>query len=284
MDKDYILPNKELLNKSNELFKSDSRFYNLSKMILKKDLNNKLTIPLGIDEKRDKYYMNLESIPTLLISGETGSGKSVFLNSAIVTLLLKNNPNELKFLFFDPKLVELGEFDGISHVIIDGHSNTDGYKIDYALLMLEERKKVLKDAKCKTIDEYNKLYSNSKLAQIIIIADESVDMMKDDSVLDLIKTIMSKGVDYGFHLILATNSYLKNHFNRALLNSFPYIITFDLASEEQAKYLKIQGADLLKAGGEVLIKCRNNDILKMQTPYISDEEIKKVVDFIKEQS
>ena len=89
---------------------------------------------------------------------------------------------------------------------------------------------------------------------------------------------------YGFHLILATNSYLKNHFNRALLNSFPYIITFDLASEEQAKYLKIQGADLLKAGGEILIKCRNNDILKMQTPYISNEEIKKVVDFIKEQS
>lgn len=284
MDKDYILPNKDLLNKSNELFKSDSRFYNLSKMILKKDLNNKLTIPLGIDETREKYYMNLETIPALLISGETGSGKSVFLDSAIVTLLLKNDPSELKFLFFDPKLVELGEYDGIPHVIIDGFRNTDGYKIDYALLMLEERKKVLKEAKCKTIEEYNKLYFNSKLSQIIIIADESVDMMKDDRILELIKNIISKGVDYGFHLILATNSYLKEHFNRTLLNSFPYIITFDLASEEQAKYLRIQGADLLKAGGEVLIKCRNNDIIKMQTPYISDDEIKKVVDFIKKQS
>lgn len=284
MNKDYILPNKDLLNKGNELFKSDSRFYSLSKMILKKDLNNKLTIPLGIDELKEKYYMNLQTIPALLISGETGSGKSVFLDSMIVTLLLKNNPDDLKFLFFDPKLVELGEYDGIPHLIIDGNNNTDGYKIDYALLMLDERKKILKEAKCKTLEEYNKIYFNTKLPQIIIIADESVDMMKDDRILELIKSIISKGVDYGFHLILATNSYLKNNFNRVLLNLFPYIITFDLASEEQAKYLKIQGADLLKAGGEVLIKCRNNDILKMQTPYISDDEIMKVVGFIKKQS
>lgn len=277
MNNKYILPTKELLSKTEELFNKDDNYFSLSKMIFKKDLSKKLTVPLGIDESNEKYYIDMESVPALLICGTTGSGKSIFLDNLIVTLLLKNNPDELRFMFFDPKLIELGEYDGIPHLMVDTDKEYDTDKLNFILKLLKDRKRLLNST---SILEHNKNNGN-KLSQIFIIVDESIDVMKYDNINKIINEIIDNGVSLGIHLILATNSYIKNDFSIRMINKFPYIISYDLTDEKQSTYLNIEGSDLLEEKGSVLVRCRDNELVRLQTPYISTEEIKRVVDFIK---
>lgn len=277
MEDKYILPTKELLSKSEELFDKDSDYFSLSKMIFKKDLSKKLTVPLGIDTSGEKYYIDMQSVPALLICGTTGSGKSVFLDNMIITLLLKNNPDELRFMFFDPKLIELGEYDGIPHLMVDTDKEYDTDKLNFILKLLKDRKRLLND---KTILEHNK-NSENKLSQIFIIVDESIDVMKYEGINKIINEIIENGVSLGVHLVLATNAYIQKDFSSRMINKFPYIISYDLTDKKQATYLNIEGSDLLEDKGSALVKCRDNELVKLQTPYISDKEINRVVDFIK---
>lgn len=276
MNNKYILPTKELLSKTEELFNKDDNYFSLSKMIFKKDLSKKLTVPLGIDNKDEKYYIDMESVPALLICGTTGSGKSVFLDNLIVTLLLKNNPDELRFMLFDPKLIELGEYDGIPHLMVDTDKEYDTDKLNFILKLIKDRKRLLNNT---SILEHSKNNEN-KLSQIFIIVDESIDVMKYDNINKIINEIIDNGVSLGIHLILATNSYIKYDFSSRMINKFPYIISYDLTDEKQATYLNIEGSNLLEEKGSVLVRCRDNELVKLQTPYISTEEIKRVVDFI----
>ena len=273
----YILPTKELLLKTEELFDKNSDYFSLSKMIFKKDLTKKLTVPLGIDNNNEKYYIDMEKVSALLICGTTGSGKSIFLDNLIITLLLKNNPDELRFMFFDPKLVELGEYDGIPHLMVDTDKEYDIDKLNFTLKLLKDRKKLLNG---KSILDHNKNNEN-KLSQIFIIIDESIDIMKYENINKIINEIINNGVSLGIHLVLATNSYIQTQFSSKMINKFPYIISYDLTDKNQSSYLNIEGSDLLEEKGSVLVRCRDNELVKLQTPYISDEEIKRIVDFIK---
>lgn len=277
MHNKYILPTKELLLKTEELFDKNSDYFSLSKMIFKKDLTKKLTVPLGIDINNEKYYIDMEKVSALLICGTTGSGKSIFLDNLIITLLLKNNPDELRFMFFDPKLVELGEYDGIPHLMVDTDKEYDIDKLNFTLKLLKDRKRLLNG---NSIFEHNKNNEN-KLSQIFIIIDESIDIMKYENINKIINEIINNGVSLGIHLVLATNSYIKSQFSSKMINKFPYIISYDLTDKNQSSYLNIEGSDLLEEKGSVLVRCRDNELVKLQTPYISDEEIKRIVDFIK---
>ncbi len=277
MEDKYILPTKELLSKSEELFDKNSDYFSLSKMIFKKDLSKKLTVPLGIDTNSEKYYIDMQSVPALLICGTTGSGKSVFLDNMIITLLLKNSPDELRFMFFDPKLIELGEYDGIPHLMVDTDKEYDTDKLNFILKLLKDRKRLLND---KTIIEHNK-NSENKLSQIFIIVDESIDVMQYDGINKIINEIIDNGVSLGVHLVLATNAYIQKDFSSRMINKFPYIISYDLTDKKQATYLNIEGSDLLEDKGTALVKCRDNRLIKLQTPYISSKEINRVVEFIK---
>ena len=277
MEDKYILPTKELLSKSEELFDKDSDYFSLSKMIFKKDLSKKLTVPLGIDTYGEKYYIDMQSVPALLTCGTTGSGKSVFLDNMIITLLLKNNPDELRFMFFDPKLIELGEYDGIPHLMVDTDKEYDTDKLNFILKLLKDRKRLLND---KTILEHNK-NSENKLSQIFIIVDESIDVMQYDGINKIINEIIDNGVSLGVHLVLATNAYIQKDFSSRMINKFPYIISYDLTDKKQSTYLNIEGSDLLEDKGSALVKCRDNKLIKLQTPFISNKEINRVVEFIK---
>ena len=273
----YILPTKELLLKTEELFDKDSDYFSLSKMIFKKDLSKKLTVPLGIDITNEKYYIDMESVSALLICGTTGSGKSIFLDNLIVTLLLKNNPDELRLMFFDPKLVELGEYDGIPHLMVDTDKEYDVDKLNFILKLLKDRKRLLNGT---SILEHNK-NSKNKLSQIFIIVDESIDIMKYENINKIINEIIDNGVSLGIHLVIATNSYIQKDFSSKMINKFPYIMSYDLTDKNQSTYLNIEGSDLLEEKGTVLVRCRDKNTIKLQTPYISDNEIKRIVDFIK---
>ena len=277
---DYNYPDKKILEKRSEELGKDDRYYNLRKLIFQKDFNNKLLIPLGIDGNNEKYYIDLIDKSGLFISGETGSGKSNFLNDIIISLLLKNSPEELQLILIDSKNVEFNIYNEIPH-IYNKKNITD---INTSLIYLKEEMKRRRDLfasnNAKKIEDYN---SNSQelLPHLVLIIDETElpDNCVDHN--DLIRGILSEGYKLGLHLILATSSYLKDNYDSKMLNEFNYVLSFDQASEEQAEYLKIKKANLLSVYGEALIKLDDESIANIQVPYVSDKDIEEVVNFYK---
>ena len=243
--------------------------------------DKKLVLPLGWND--DIYYKNFNRISGLFVAGATGTGKSVFLHDLIVSLMYKNTPEEVKFVMFDPKKIELGEYDGIKH-LLTGKSERNLKKsydiLIFLLKILESRINTLNKEKLKSIEAYNKI-KEEKWPHIFIFVDEgsSIIKMKDSH------KILSKFLDYGngvgFHLIYATNSYLEDYVNSKFIDKFKYRITFDLASIEQADFMKIEESSWLNGNGEALIKGRSGEVYKIQAPYVSDDERNEIVEINK---
>ncbi len=297
MNKGYVMPSKDLLIKNIERDDLDDRYYRLSKLLFKKDLNDKLLVPIGIDDKKEKYFVNLNDISLMLIGGETGSGKSVLIDSIIISLLLKNSPDDLRFVFIDPKKIELFEYDGIPHMvdngfdtdelshIIDNGFDTEDWKRKIILIkeMIDKRIELLSGVRVSNIRKYNDI-SNDKLAQVVIVIEEAYDMIHDKEFIELVRCIGSVGVNIGVHLIMSTNMCVKSKFDKELFSLFGYVLTFDLSNSEQSRYMNLKGAEFLKVCGEAMIKVRGKGVVRIQAPYISDKEIKNVVEFIKNEN
>ena len=278
----YKLPDKSLLEeKSPEL--DDKRYYNLGKITFKKDLDNKLLFPIGLNTE-DKYYIDLSEKSSMLIIGETGSGKSIFLNSIIISLLLKNNPDELKILFIDPRGVEFKPYENIPHLLAKPiSSKADSlWELDKIKKELNRRRELFINSDVKNINSYNDIVEE-KLPRIIVIVDEAIDIIEDKDFEDNLLELITDGSRYGIHMIIATSSYLRKRLSTFFLRSFNYILSFDLASPELADYVKISGADLLTISGEALVKYSGNKTLDLQTPYVSENDINNVVAFINKQ-
>lgn len=279
MSKEYIFPSKDLLNDEIKN-KEDDRYYPLSKVLLKKELNDKLIIPIGVIDNKEKYYLDLKDATGMFICGETGSGKSVFIDSIITTLLFKNSKDELKFLFIDPNRVELNEYDGIPHLlkntIYDAKISVE--ELNNIVSVMNYRRNLFVEDKVTNIDSYNNI-NEEKLPRIIIVIDESSDIMRINDSLDILEKILEEGYRFGIHLILATSSYLKNDFSKEFIDLFTYVLSFDLASDDQAEFINLRNSNWLKVTGEAMVK-ENGIITRIQTPYISTEEIKKIVSFI----
>lgn len=277
----YILPSKDLLEKHSNELDDEKKYYSLSKLTYKKNLDYKLLFPVGID-KNNNYFMDLTEVSSILITGETGSGKSVFLNSLIISLLLKNSPEELKFFFVDPRNVELSLYNGIPHLINKvAFSKEDSLNVFRDLNdEIEKRIELFVEKSVKSIKDYNNKFA-SKLPHILVVIDEAADIISEEDFKNKVSTIVRNGYKYGVHLILASSSYLKNYIPTKILNSFDYLLTFDLASKEGAKYIKMKGSDLLTIYGEALVRCRDDKIINIQTPYVSTKDIDEVVNFIK---
>ena len=272
---EYILPNKSLLEKEGKEFEND-KYYNLSKVIYHKDFKDNFVIPLGIDERKERYYLDLKKVSGMLISGETGSGKSIFLHSIILSLLLKNSPEDLNFIFYDKSKVELNSYKSLPHL---SNFLSDFNNLDEVINILNYRKKLFVDKNVFNIDSYNE-QENIQIPRVIVILDEIGDLSSIEKFKDDIVQILSEGYKYGIHIILATSSYLKDYYDDKIIDLFSYILTFDLASKEQAKFIKIDNANLLNIEGDALVKCRNDKILNIQTPYVSVLDIENIVNFI----
>lgn len=278
------MPSKDLLIKNSERDDLDDRYYRLSKLLFKKDLNDKLLVPIGIDDKKEKYFVNLNDISLMLIGGESGSGKSVLIDSIIISLLLKNSPDDLRFIFIDPKKIELFEYDGIPHMVDSGF-DTEDWKRKIVLIkeMIDKRIELLSGVRVSNIRKYNDI-SNDKLAQVVIVIEEAYDMIHDKEFIELVRCIGSVGVNIGVHLIMSTNMCVKSEFDKELFSLFGYVLTFDLSNSEQSRYMNLKGAEFLKVCGEAMIKVRGKGVVRIQAPYISDKEIKNVVEFIKNEN
>lgn len=279
----YVLPDKSLLEERSPEIDDNKKYYNLSKITFKKDLDNKLLFPVGVNPD-DKYYIDMQNRSSMLILGETGSGKSIFINSIIISLLLKNTPDELKLLFIDPRGAELGLYSGIPHLLkpVVRTKEQSLFELKKLLKELKNRENKLIEKNVKNIGDYNEI-SDDKMPHIVAIIDEAANIIADKNFEDIMIELLTVGYRCGIHVIISTNSYLRDQLSKFIINAFDYVLTFDLAMQEQADYISINEADLLTVYGEALIKCNGTNIINLQTPYVSDKDIENVVNYIKKQ-
>ncbi len=254
-----------------------------------KDRKNNLFVVLGKDVAGTAWLYDLTRMPHLLVAGATNSGKSVCLNSIIVSLLYQNNPDDLRFIMVDPKRVELPTYNGIPHlltpVITDVNKTINALK--WCLNEMERRYDVLNKAGKRNIQSYNTV-AKEKLPYIVFIIDELADFMMtsgkemEASIIRLAQ--MSRAI--GIHLILATQRPSVDVITGLIKANVPTRIAFSVASLVDSKtILDSSGAEKLLGQGDMLFMTAEfSKPKRIQGAYLSDAEINDVVNYIKDKS
>lgn len=248
--------------------------------------SGELPLILGKDISGRVVTADLASMPHLLIAGATGSGKSVCVNSLIVSLLYKKSPKQVRFLMIDPKMVELKIYNGIPHLLTEvvTDSRDAGRALRWVLREMEHRYRLLDEAIVRDIRGYNQK-SREKLPYIIIIVDEFANLMAisqkdvEDAVVRL--AAMSRAV--GIHLIMATQRPSVDVITGLIKANFPYRIAFQVASKTDSRtILDTAGAEKLLGRGDMLFSPAGAPApIRIQGAYISEEEVIKIVEELK---
>ena len=254
---------------------------------MNKNLTN-LVLGIGIDGKN--MTKPLEDMPHLLVAGATGSGKSVGVNTFILSLIYQNSPSELKFLMVDPKQVELGMYDGIPYLLAPVETNPDkALKIlKWAVNEMERRYTLLKEYKVKKLDEYNKKMPADAMPRIVIVIDELADLMmnrntkKDTEA--CITRIAQKARAVGIHLIVATQRPSVDVVTGLIKANIPTRIAFSVVSQIDSRtILDVKGAEELLGRGDMLfMSVDSNTPVRLQGPFVDTPEIEEIVQAIKD--
>ena len=254
---------------------------------------SKLTVALGRDIGGNVVVTDIAKMPHGLIAGATGSGKSVCINSIIISLLYKATPNEVKLLMIDPKVVELGIYNGIPHLLVP--VVTDPRKaagaLGWSVTEMERRYKMFADRGVRDLAGYNKFVENlgdpevQKMPHIVIIIDELADLMMTapNEVEDSINRIAAKARAAGMHLIIATQRPSVDVVTGVIKANIPTRIAFAVSSQIDSRtILDSAGAEKLLGRGDMLFSpvgsAKPN---RIQGCFVSDEEVEAVVDYIK---
>ena len=247
-----------------------------------------LTLALGKDITGRPIITDLDDMPHLLIAGTTGSGKTVCVNSLILSLLFKNSPTDLKFVMIDPKMVELMPFNGLPHLLCP--VVTDSKKaytaLNWVVGEMEERYRLLSKAGTRNIEAYNE--KQEKIPYIIVIVDEFADLMTvaRDQTETAVQRLAQLARAVGIHLILATQRPSVNVITGVIKANLPARISFKVASKVDSRtVLDMNGADKLLGKGDMLfLRPGDSRPIRIQGTLISDKEIERVVAFIKSQA
>jgi S-DNA-T family DNA segregation ATPase FtsK/SpoIIIE len=252
-----------------------------------KTRKNNLTIALGRDVSGAAWCYDITRMPHLLVAGATNSGKSVCLNSIVLSLLYQNNPEDMRFIMVDPKRVELTVYDGIPHLLTPVITNVPKTinALRWCLNEMDRRFEVLQNFKKRNIQSYN-AGAKEKMPYIIFIVDELADLMVtagrdiEGSIIRLAQ--MARAV--GIHLILATQRPSVDVITGLIKANMPARIAFSVASGVDSKtILDSLGAEKLLGKGDMLFQTPEiSKPKRVQGAYVSDNEIKKIVDYVKE--
>ncbi len=252
---------------------------------------SKLTVSMGRDIAGTPIVADIAKMPHGLIAGATGSGKSVCINSIIMSILFNATPDEVKLLMIDPKVVELGVYNGIPHLLVP--VVTDPRKasgaLGWAVTEMEKRYKLFAENDVRNLEGYNRLAEKSdsmiKMPQIVIIIDELADLMMTapHEVEDSICRIAQKARAAGMHLLIATQRPSVDVITGIIKANIPSRIAFAFSSAVDSRtILDMGGAERLLGKGDMLfnpvgaIKPK-----RIQGCFVSDEEVEAVVEFIK---
>lgn len=250
---------------------------------------SKLTLALGKDITGKSVVSDLAEMPHLLIAGTTGSGKTVCVNSLILSILYRATPEEAKFLMVDPKMVELSVYNGLPHLLCP--VVTDAKKVSNALNWvvseMEERYKLLAKAGSRNIESFNQK-EQEKLSYIVVVIDELADLMAiaANTIENAIARLAQLSRAVGIHLILATQRPSVDVITGVIKANFPARISFKVASKVDSRtVLDANGADKLLGRGDMLfMRPGEARLIRAQGSLLRDSEIERVVEFIKSEA
>lgn len=257
-----------------------------------KNSSNKLAFALGKDIAGKCVVGDLSRMPHMLIAGATGSGKSVCINALIISLLYKYSPDEVKLLMVDPKVVELSVYNGIPHLLIP--VVTDPKKaaaaLNWAVNEMTKRYKLFADSGVRNVESYNALFEkgiiDEKLPYIVMIVDELADLMMacPNDVEDYICRLAQMARAAGMHLIIATQRPSVDVITGVIKANIPSRISFAVSSGVDSRtILDSTGAEKLLGRGDMLYyPIGENKPLRVQGAFIGEEEVEKVVSFVKD--
>ena len=259
-----------------------------------KNAKSKISFAVGKDISGDAIVANLKDMPHMLIAGSTGSGKSVCINSILISLLYKATPDEVKLILIDPKVVELSNYNGIPHLLIP--VVTDPTKaaaaLNWAVAEMEERYNKFHIEGAKDLASYNDLVTmngehDKVLPQIVIVIDELADLMMAASsqVQDSICRIAQKARAAGMHLIVATQRPSVDVITGVIKANIPSRIAFAVSSHVDSQtILDEKGAEKLVGKGDMLFRpMGQGEPTRIQGCFVSDREVNSVIDYVKSQ-
>lgn len=254
---------------------------------------SKLAFALGKDITGNCLVADIARMPHLLIAGATGSGKSVCINSLVISIIYKASPDEVKLLMIDPKVVELGVYNGIPHLLIP--VVTDPKKaagaLNWAVQEMINRYKLFADRSVRDIKGYNeaaKALGEPSLPQIVLIIDELADLMMvaPNEVEDSICRLAQMARAAGMHLVIATQRPSVDVITGVIKANIPSRISFAVSSQIDSRtILDMAGAEKLMGRGDMLFyPVGKPKPIRAQGAFITDDEVERVVDFIKAQA
>lgn len=253
-----------------------------------------LTFGLGKDITGDCKVTRLDKMPHLLIAGATGSGKSVCLNSLIISILYKAGPEDVKFILIDPKTVEFTPYNGLPHMLVPGvitQPDKAVASLEWAINEMERRYNLFSNARVRNMEGYNEMPDVvnglvPKLPFIVIIVDELADLMTmhKKEVEEKIMRLAQKSRAAGLHLVLATQRPSVDVITGTIKANLPSRIAFAVTAFADSKTILDQGgADKLLGKGDMLYSPLDSpDLTRIQGAFVSDPEVEKIVNFIKE--
>jgi S-DNA-T family DNA segregation ATPase FtsK/SpoIIIE len=274
-----------------EVPNTQSSFVYLKEVLASKEYQgakSPLTLVLGKDISGTTVVSDLDEMPHLLIAGTTGSGKTVCVNSLILSLLYRTTPNDLKFLMIDPKMVELMPFNGLPHLLcpVVTEAKKAYIALNWVVNEMEERYQLLAKLGVRSIEAYNE--KQEKIPYIIVIIDEFADLMtvSRDQVETAITRLAQLSRAVGIHLILATQRPSVDVITGVIKANLPARISFKVASKVDSRtVLDMNGADKLLGRGDMLfLRPGESKLIRIQGTLVTDAEIEKVVSFIKSQA
>lgn len=248
-----------------------------------------ITVVLGKDVAGKAWTADIERMPHMLIAGTTGSGKSVLINTMLISLLYTNSPDELKFIIVDPKRVELTSYNDIPHLLTPVITDVDKTvnSLKWAVGEMDNRYKILSAAGKRNIQSYNQT-ALQKMPYILIVIDELADLMQaaaqevESAIIRLAQ--MSRAV--GIHLILATQRPSVNVITGLIKANIPARIAFSVNSGVDSRtILDTSGAEKLLGRGDCLfVTAELSKPRRLQAAFVGDSEIEKVTSYLKEQA
>lgn len=245
-----------------------------------------LTIGLGLTPTNEKIKIDITQTPHLLTAGATGSGKSVFLNSLICQLIAKYTPQELNLLLIDPKQIELSIYDDIPHLLtpIITEPEETAEVLEFLIEEMENRYILLNEHSARSLEDYNRK-ATKKMPYIVLIFDEFADfMLTNKKVFEpLITKLTQKARAAGIHLILTTQRPSTDVITGLIKANTPSRIAFTTSNRfDSQTILGVKGAESLNGAGDCLYKENGkSDLIRCQTPFLSIEEIEKIINKIK---
>ena len=255
------------------------------------EAKSKLTTALGKGVSGEHVYLDIAKMPHLLIAGTTGSGKSVCINTMLISLLYKATPDEVKLVLVDPKKVELNIYNGIPHLLVPVvfDPKKAAGALHWCVTEMERRFDLIESMNVRNIDGYNKAIANDpnkeKLPQIVIVIDELADLMMTASneVETSICRIAQKARAAGMHLIIGTQRPSVDVITGLIKANVPSRIAFTVMSQVDSRtIIDSVGAEKLIGRGDMLYAPVGSKPMRAQGAFVSDAELEGIIDFIKD--